>query len=98
MCDVSPTEIEAPLNRKKRFVLDLLRDQLAKDDLLSEVLASDNDPGMAVASGAATKGENCTNYQLDCGLACSPHCEIVHLCCEHRFLAIFFANFASFAV
>ncbi len=46
MGNVSSAEIESALHRKMSFILDLLRDEFAKNDLLSEVLATDNDARM----------------------------------------------------
>jgi hypothetical protein len=57
MRDVSAAEIEAPLHRKMSLVLDLLGDQLAEDDLLGEVLASDHNTLAMVAGGEANKCE-----------------------------------------
>jgi hypothetical protein len=50
MRDVSSAQIEAPLDWNMRFVFDLLRDQLAENDLFSEVLAPDNDALLAIAA------------------------------------------------
>src|SRR6266851_4183879 len=49
--DVSSAEIETPFDRKMSFVFDLLGDEFSEDDLLGEVLASDNDVGMGGAGG-----------------------------------------------
>jgi hypothetical protein len=49
MCDVSAAKIKAAFDGKMSSVFDLLRDQLAEDDLFGEILAADYD---AVAMGA----------------------------------------------
>ncbi len=43
MADVSSGEIETALDRKMSFVFDLLSDDFAENELLGEVLGSDND-------------------------------------------------------
>jgi hypothetical protein len=54
MCDVSAAKIKAAFDGKMSSVFDLLRDQLAEDDLFGEILAADYD---AVAMGAGRKKE-----------------------------------------
>src|ERR1700686_1508235 len=49
--DVSAAQIETTLDRELRFVLDLLRDEFAEDDLLGEVFATDDNAGMRRAGG-----------------------------------------------
>ena len=51
VCDVSSAEIKPPLDREMSLVFDLLRDEFAEDDLLGEVLASDDNAGLAGAGG-----------------------------------------------
>jgi hypothetical protein len=51
MRDVSSAEIEAALDWKMSFVFDLLRDQFAKDDLLGEIFAPNDDVRMRSAGG-----------------------------------------------
>ena len=52
MSNVSAAKVETALDREMSFVLDLLCDELAEDDLLGEVLTADNDTG-----GMGTGGE-----------------------------------------
>ena len=51
MRDVGAAEIKPALDGKVSLVFDLLRNQLAEDDLLGEIFASDDDALLVVAGG-----------------------------------------------
>jgi hypothetical protein len=53
--DVSSAEIKAALDWKMSFAFDLLGDKFSEDDLLGEVLASDDDAGVIGAGRAGWK-------------------------------------------
>jgi hypothetical protein len=50
MSDISSAKIKPPLHLKMSLVFDLLRDQLAQNNLLGKVLAPDNDSRAMIAS------------------------------------------------
>ena len=60
--DVCSAEIETSLDRKMSFVFDLLGDEFSEDDLLGEVLATDDDAGAVRTAGE--KGE-CERDDVD---------------------------------
>jgi hypothetical protein len=51
MCYVGTAEIEAAFDGQMSFVLDLLRNHFAENDLLSEIFAADHNSGTRGAAG-----------------------------------------------
>ena len=51
MRDIGAAEIKPAIDYKISLVFDLLRNQLAEDDLLGKILASDDDALLVVAGG-----------------------------------------------
>src|SRR5439155_20499745 len=54
MRNVGPAQIKTPLDGKMSFVFDLLRDDFAENDLLSEILAADDNAVMTRAGRQST--------------------------------------------